>query len=98
MGAERSAGFRVQAALEQGAEDGRIDGPPIAVGGGPMEGGHIVCGQFRDVDGLKQAAVEPGNVVVAVLAAGFLLHGAKELADAVGGLGGIGTSVSENIG
>jgi hypothetical protein len=50
-----------------------------------------------DVDGLEQAAVEPGDVVVAVVAA-FLLHGGEQLFDAPRGLVGVVAGVGEQLG
>src|SRR5690606_14069853 len=85
-GAELAALGGVEPALEQGAEDGDVDGAPVQVGGaaqfvqvGCREGGHS--------DGLEQAAVEPGNVVHAIQAAG--LHGGEKLRETLGeSLGG----------
>jgi hypothetical protein len=54
-------------------------------------------GERRHVDGLEQAAVEPGDVVVAVVAA-FLLHGGEELFDAAGGLVGVAAGIGEEAG
>ena len=76
VGAERGAGSRVKAALEEGAEDGGVDGAPVHVGGGAVQGGEVGCGQRRNCDGFEEAAVEPGDVVVAVVAA-FPLHGGE---------------------
>ena len=76
MRAKRGAGLGIEAVLEQGAEDGGIDVAPVQVTGGGMQFGQVIGFQRRNVDDLKQAAVEPGDVVVAILAAG-VAHGVK---------------------
>ena len=76
VGAERGAGSGVEAAFEQGAEDGGVDGAPVHVGGGAVQGVQVGGGQRRNLDLLEEAAVEPGDVVVAVVAA-FFLHGGE---------------------
>ncbi|MNF68744.1 hypothetical protein D3C84_506100 [compost metagenome] len=58
--AKWGAGVWVQAALKQGAEDGRVDGAPVEVLCGVAEHSQVVAGQGWNVDGLEQAAVEPG--------------------------------------
>ena len=98
MGTEGSTGGWVQTALEEGAKNGWVDGPPVAVAGGTVEGGEIIGGERRDVDGPEQAAVEPGDVVVAIFAAGLLLHRGKEPGNTLGGLAGIHSGVFQEIG
>jgi hypothetical protein len=97
MGAERGAGGGVEAALEQGAEDGGVDGAPVHVGGGAVQGLQVGGGQRGNFDVLEEAAVEPGDVVVAVVAA-FFLHGGEELFDAAGGFVGVAAGVFEQVG
>jgi hypothetical protein len=68
MRAERGAGLGIKAALEQGAEDGGVDVAPVQITGGGVQFGQVGGLQRRNVDHLKQAAIEPGDVVVAILA------------------------------
>jgi len=97
VSSQRRAGRRIKAALEEGAEDRRIDGAPVRIGG--MEQGvYIVGGQWRNIDFHKKAAVEPGDVVVAVFAAGLLLHGGEKPGDPFDGLFGVVAGVLENFG
>jgi hypothetical protein len=62
VGAERGAHGGVQPALEQGAEDGGVDGAPVHRRRRPSAPpvGRV---QRRHGDGLEQPAVEPGQVV-----------------------------------
>ena len=96
MGAQRRAGGGVEAALEQGAEDGRVDGAPVHLGGGAVQGGQIGGQQRRHIDSLEQAAVEPGNVVVAVFAA-RCLHRQEQFFDAPPGLVGVHAGVAQQL-
>jgi hypothetical protein len=48
VGAERGAGGGVEAAFEQGAEDGGVDGAPVHVGGGAVQGGEVGGGERRN--------------------------------------------------
>ena len=48
VGAERGAGGRVEAALEEGAEDGRVDAAPVHVGGGAVQRGEVGCGRTAE--------------------------------------------------
>lgn len=97
VGAERGAGGGVEAAFEEGAEDGGVDGAPVHVGGGAVQGIEVGYGERRDVDVLEEAAVEPGDVVVAVVAT-FFLHGGEQFFDAAGGLVGVVAGVLEQVG
>ena len=97
MGAERGAGSGVEAALEEGAEDGGVDGAPVHVGRGAVQVLQVSCGQRRNIDRIEQAAVEPGDVVVAVFAA-TLLHGGEQFFDAADGLVGVAAGVPEQVG
>jgi hypothetical protein len=45
VGAERGAGGGVEAAFEEGAEDGGVDGAPVHVGGGAVQGGEVGGGE-----------------------------------------------------
>jgi hypothetical protein len=54
VGAERGAGGGVEAALEEGAEDGGVDGAPVHVGGGAVQRLQVARGQRGNVDGLKR--------------------------------------------
>lgn len=66
--AERGADFRVQAALEQRAENRRLDRAPVHVADFAqrldLSGGH-----FHDIHLLEQSAVEPGDVLEQEVAA-----------------------------
>ena len=108
VGAERGARGGVEAALEEGAEDGGVDGAPVHVGGGAVQGLQVGCGQRRNIDDFyaclaggipcgEETAVEPGDVVVAVFAAG-LLHGGEQFGDAPGGLVGVVDGMTEEVG
>ena len=66
------------------------------------DGGAVQCGRSVAVNGgisidFEQAAVEPGDVVVAVFAAA-LLHGGEQLFDAADGLVGVAAGVPEQVG
>ena len=98
VGPERGAGRRVETPLKKGAEDGGIDGPPVHLHGGGVKGGQIGGGKGRDVDGSEEAAVEPGNVVIAVFAARLLLHGGEEPSDPLGGFFDVAVGAFENLG
>ena len=80
MRAQLAAFGGVEPALEQGAEDGDVDGAPVQVGG-TAQLGQVGRGEGRHGNGLKQPAVEPGNIVHAIQAT--VLHGAKELREAL---------------
>jgi hypothetical protein len=45
VGAERGAGGGVEAAFEEGAEDGGVDGAPVHVGGGAVQGLQVGGGE-----------------------------------------------------
>ena len=98
VSAERGTGGRIEAALEEGAKYSGVDGSPIHVGGGGVQRGQIICGQNRNVDSLEETAIEPGDVVIAVFAAGFLLHGDEELVDTFSGFVGVAAGAFEDFG
>ncbi len=50
VGAERGAGSGVEAALEQRAEDGGVDGAPVHIGSGAVQGLQVGYGQRGNVD------------------------------------------------
>ena len=92
MGAQLGALVGVEAALEQGAEDRRLDERPVELAD-LEERADLGAGQRQDVAGLEQAAVEPVDLLGAEEAA-VLRHLREQLAEggredaraAVGGL------------
>jgi len=62
-----------------------------------VQGVEVGGGERRYVDGFEEAAVEPGDVVVAVVAA-FFLHGGEQFFDAAGGFVGVAAGVLEEVG
>lgn len=85
--AELAALVRVEAALEQGAEDGGVDVGPIERGGA-LDDGDVVRLQGQRGRVIEQAAVEPGHLVIADAPA-LVRHRGEELARERGGLGGL---------
>src|SRR3546814_11676326 len=59
--AEAMALLRVERALQQGAEDGRLDVLPLVLGGEQQQG-QVVAGDFDGAGILEQAAVEAQQV------------------------------------
>jgi len=93
VGAEWGAGGGVETALKQGAENGGVDGAPVHVSSSAVQGLEVGGGERRDIDILEEAAIEPGDVVVAVVAA-LLLHGGEQFFDTAGGFVGVVAGVS----
>ena len=92
MGAELAALLRVQPALEQGAEDGGVDGVPVEPAGGVQDAGFFGIKRQR-VDHFEEAAVEIRDVFQREVAA--LLHGGEEFAQAAVELLAIGLALVE---
>jgi hypothetical protein len=67
--AELAALGGIEAALEEGAEDGGIDGRPIELGGGD-DVADFIGGKFENPGVLKESAVEVGDGFQAEVAAG----------------------------
>ena len=76
MSAELLALGFVNYALEQRAEDGRLDVRPVERVK-PLEHGYLVCDQGRDVVVVEQAAIETWHVAHQEVATIF--HRAEEL-------------------
>ena len=97
MRPQRRPGCRIKTPLEQGTENGRINRPPIHLRRRTMQSRQISRRQRRHIDMLEQTAVEPGNVMVAVLTVP-VAHGRKQLFDAPRRLGRIATSIRQQGG
>ena len=78
VGAELGPAAGIERALEEGAEDGRLDRGPIEPGG-LGEGGELGRCELEGLDRAEEAAVDAGNLLVVDVAARF--HGAQELGD-----------------
>ena len=83
VGPELGALGRVQAVFKQRAENRRVDGAPVHIGGGAVQRVQVGLRQRRHLDGFEQPAIEPGNGQVAVVAA--FAHGFEQDGEAVGG-------------
>ena len=94
MGAELAAFGGVEAAFEQGAEDGGVDLGPVEFGG--REQG-VDVGFFERQGGVvvEEAAVEPGHALEADAAAGA--HGGEERGRIGGEVGGGGAGRFEHL-
>ena len=87
----------IKAALEQGAENGRVNRPPIERVRRMIQNAQVAFRERRHVDGFEQAAVKPGNIIITVLAA-FFLHRGKQVLNPVSGFKGIGMRGFEDRG
>ena len=96
VGAELSALVGVEAALEEGAEDGGLNLGPVEVGG-VGDDGEVVFVEREDLGAVEEAAVEPLDAVGAEPAV-LVGHGAEECGEAGGEVGGFVAGAGDEFG